>query len=137
LKGFIDLTFAANGRYHVADYKSNYLEDAVYSRAQLIEIMLAKRYDLQAALYALALHRLLQSRVANYQIEQHLGQAYYWFVRGAQPERPALAMAEHSQDGQSEHCQGMLVVDVPAPLVLALDQLFRGASVASQMEDFA
>jgi exodeoxyribonuclease V beta subunit len=137
LKGFIDLTFAANGRYHVADYKSNYLEDAVYGRAQLVEIMLAKRYDLQAALYALALHRLLQSRIANYQIEQHLGQAYYWFVRGAQPERPALAMPEHRQEGQGEHCQGMLVVDVPAPLVLALDQLFRGASVAIQREDFA
>ncbi len=129
LKGFIDLTFAADGRYHVADYKSNYLEDGVYSSTQLVEIMLAKRYDLQAALYALALHRLLQSRVANYQIEQHLGQAYYWFLRGAQ--------TEQSEPLRPEQGQGMLVVDVPVPLVLALDQLFRGASIAMQQEDVA
>jgi len=121
LKGFIDLTFAANGQYHVADYKSNYLEDAAYTAAELVNIMLAKRYDLQAALYALALHRLLQSRLPGYRPEQHLGQACYWFVRGARPE---LATAP------APELQGMLRISIPPPLVLALDAMFRAGSKA-------
>ena len=121
LKGFIDLTFSANGQYHVADYKSNYLEDAAYTEAELVNIMLAKRYDLQAALYALALHRLLQSRLPGYRPEQHLGQACYWFVRGARTEVATVPTLE---------LQGMLLINIPLPLVLALDAMFRAGSTA-------
>lgn len=122
LKGFIDLTFAANGKYHVADYKSNYLEDAAYTEAELVHIMLAKRYDLQAALYALALHRLLQSRLPGYQPEQHLGQACYWFVRGARPDEGMTATTE---------LHGMLLITIPLPLVLGLDRMFRADQTAA------
>nr|WP_260656754.1 exodeoxyribonuclease V subunit beta [Rheinheimera sp. 4Y26] len=112
LKGFIDLTFSADGRFHVADYKSNYLPDGQYDESALIHIMLDHRYDLQAALYGLALHRLLGSRLPGYHIEQHLGQAYYWFVRGG-------------GDGQSANA-GMLCCELPPALILALDKLFSG-----------
>lgn len=125
LKGFIDLTFAANGKYHVADYKSNYLENANYTEAELVNIMLAKRYDLQAALYALALHRLLQSRLPDYRPEQHLGQACYWFVRGARSEPTAA----------TDELQGMLLVTIPLPLVLALDAMFRLEQAVPAQED--
>ncbi len=112
LKGFIDLTFSADGRFHVADYKSNYLPDGQYDERALIHIMLDHRYDLQAALYGLALHRLLGSRLPGYHIEQHLGQAYYWFVRGGGDEQTANA--------------GMLCCELPPALILALDKLFSG-----------
>ena len=45
--------------------------------------MLQHRYDVQAALYTLALHRLLRQRLgAAYRPEDHLGGALYLFMRG-------------------------------------------------------
>jgi exodeoxyribonuclease V beta subunit len=45
--------------------------------------MLQHRYDVQAAIYLLALHRLLRARLrAAYVPEQHLGGALYLFMRG-------------------------------------------------------
>jgi len=44
--------------------------------------MVEHRYDLQYQLYALALHRFLQSRLADYDYEQHFGGVYYLFLRG-------------------------------------------------------
>ena len=130
LKGFIDLTFVANGKYHVADYKSNFIASGDYSAPQLVQIMLEKRYDLQAALYALALHRLLQSRLSNYQPELHLGQAYYWFVRGANTSELDLSNPSNSPSSESiasqSALQGMLAVTIHLELVLALDKLFKG-----------
>ena len=115
LKGFIDLTFEQDGRYHVLDYKSNFIESAQYTPEAMRLIMLEKRYDLQAALYALALHRLLKSRLPDYDIQQHLGSAWYWFVRGC----PLQVRGEPAS-------QGMLQLAIPAQLVLALDALFAG-----------
>jgi exodeoxyribonuclease V beta subunit len=109
LKGFIDLSFMQNGRYYVADYKSNYLPSGRYTQGELVELMLAKRYDLQAACYGLAMHRLLTSRKADYQPSRDLGPAVYWFLRGSQ---------------QPTH--GVLLVDLPIALITALDQLFQG-----------
>jgi exodeoxyribonuclease V beta subunit len=47
------------------------------------------RYDVQAAIYMLALHRLLKLRLGqDYQPEKHLGGAVYLFLRGIKgPER--------------------------------------------------
>ena len=39
-------------------------------------------YQLQAALYALALHRWLSHRLQHYQFEQHFGGVFYLFLRG-------------------------------------------------------
>ena len=83
--GFADLVFAHQDRHWVLDYKSNSLgaDDAAYTPAALLQAMAHHRYDVQAALYALALHRLLQSRMgAAYQPQTHLGGALYVFVRG-------------------------------------------------------
>jgi exodeoxyribonuclease V beta subunit len=85
LMGFADLVFEHGGRWWVLDYKSNALgrADADYSDAALAQAMLAHRYELQAAIYLLALHRLLRSRLGDgYDPSRQLGGAVYLFVRG-------------------------------------------------------
>src|SRR5471030_3553090 len=63
-KGFIDLTFEHEGRYYVADYKSNWLgvDDEAYTEQAMAASILENRYDLQYVLYLLALHRQLKAR---------------------------------------------------------------------------
>ncbi|MCG7585130.1 PD-(D/E)XK nuclease family protein, partial [Photobacterium sp. OFAV2-7] len=88
LKGFIDLVFEHQGRYYVLDWKSNHLGDdpEVYRGDNLKQAMADHRYDLQYQLYALALHRFLKSRKADYDYEQHFGGVYYLFLRGVRSE---------------------------------------------------
>ena len=91
LMGFADLVFEVDGRYWVLDYKSNALGagDEAYTREALERSMAEHRYDVQAAIYLLALHRLLRQRLgARYDPAQHLGGALYLFLRGIEgPER--------------------------------------------------
>ncbi len=85
LMGFADLVFEHAGRYWVLDYKSNSLgtRDADYTPQAMAAAMLEHRYDVQATLYLLALHRLLKSRLgAAYRPAQQLGGAVYLFLRG-------------------------------------------------------
>ena len=85
LKGFIDLIFEYNGRFYVADYKSNFLgtEAMDYLGESLENAMIEHAYDLQAWIYTLALDAFLRLRLgAEYQPEQHLGGVYYLFLRG-------------------------------------------------------
>ena len=85
LMGFADLVFEHAGRYWVLDYKSNHLgaDDAAYTDEALDQAMTKHRYEVQAALYMLALHRLLRSRLGTaYDPAQHLGGAVYLFMRG-------------------------------------------------------
>lgn len=88
LKGSIDLVYQHNGRFYVADYKSNYLggQLADYQPERLTLAMDHAGYWLQAALYLVALHRYLKVRLPNYRIEQHLGGANYLFLRGMRAE---------------------------------------------------
>jgi exodeoxyribonuclease V beta subunit len=114
LMGFADLVFEHGGRWWVLDYKSNHLGDgdADYHAAALDTAMLAHRYDLQAALYLLALHRLLRQRLGDgYDPALHLGGAVYLFLRGVR--------------GPQAGC-----VVVPAPLALldALDACLNDPS---------
>ncbi|MBU4610789.1 exodeoxyribonuclease V subunit beta [Achromobacter sp. GG226] len=111
LKGFIDLVFAHEGRYYVADYKSNWLgeDDAAYAREAMARAVLEARYDLQYVLYTFALHRLLKSRLADYDYDEHVGGAVYVFLRGT------LAPG-----------QGLHVEKPPRVLIDALDALFAG-----------
>jgi exodeoxyribonuclease V beta subunit len=87
MKGYIDLVFAFEGRWYVADWKSNWLgaSHAHYAPERLAAVMHAERYDLQYRLYAVALHRHLASRLAGYAYDSHFGGVYYLFVRGMQP----------------------------------------------------
>lgn len=80
LKGFIDLIFIHDGKYYVADYKSNSLLD--YSPEHLMPVMANSHYYLQYLLYSVALHRYLQKRVPNYHWDTHIGGVYYLFIRG-------------------------------------------------------
>ena len=69
--------------------------------------MAAHRYDVQSAVYLLALHRLLRQRLgAAYDPAQHLGGALYLFLRGI--------------DGPES---GVFTVAPPLQLLDALDQL--------------
>lgn len=85
LMGFADLVFEHQGRYWVLDYKSNHLgaDEAAYTPQALAEAMAHHRYEVQAALYMLALHRLLRARLGEaYDPAQQLGGAVYLFLRG-------------------------------------------------------
>ncbi|PKF63586.1 exodeoxyribonuclease V subunit beta [Psychromonas sp. psych-6C06] len=86
LKGFIDLTFEFKGKYYLLDYKSNYLGDTLsdYNQTNIENMMIEHRYDFQYQLYTLALHRLLRSRLPDYDYELHIGGVYYTFIRGMQ-----------------------------------------------------
>ena len=113
LIGFMDLVLEHDGKYFVLDYKSNRLPS--YDSDALQGAILAHRYDVQYTLYLLALHRLLKSRIADYDYEQHVGGAIYWFLRGLdQPgaglffDRPPKILIESldqafSQTAQTEH----------------------------------
>ena len=85
LMGFADLVFEHGGRYWVLDYKSNHLgaSDADYDADALEAAMAQHRYDVQAALYLLALHRLLRNRLGeSYDPARQLGGAVFFFLRG-------------------------------------------------------
>ncbi len=88
LKGFIDLVFCFQGCYYVVDYKSNHLGDTVaaYHASAMQAAMLDHRYELQYALYTLALHRLLKARLRDYDYTRHVGGALYLFLRGVGPD---------------------------------------------------
>ncbi|MFC5741595.1 exodeoxyribonuclease V subunit beta [Dyella tabacisoli] len=84
LKGFIDLVFEHQGRYYVVDYKSNWLGDdaSAYTADAMRDSILRERYDLQYAIYTLALHRQLRARLPHYNYERHMGGALYLYLRG-------------------------------------------------------
>ncbi|GAB2503672.1 UvrD-helicase domain-containing protein [Arenimonas alkanexedens] len=85
MTGKIDLVFEHAGRFHVLDYKGNWLGERVadYTGAALRVAMDHSHYRLQALLYTLALHRFLRQRVPNYSPAAHLGEYVYLFVRAA------------------------------------------------------
>lgn len=126
LKGFIDLVFEHQGKYYLLDWKSNHLGDEIgaYHGERLRAAMVEHRYDLQYQLYALALHRFLRSRLADYDYQRHFGGVYYLFLRGI--------------DGQSEH--GIFFNKPSSELLDEMDRLMDGeathvrATNAGQME---
>lgn len=122
LKGFIDLVFEHNGRYYLLDYKSNSLgdHDEAYTHQAMGEAVLEQRYDLQYTLYLLALHRLLQARIPDYDYDVHIGGAVYLFLRGI--------------DGPAN---GVFSDKPPRALIEQLDRLFDGESVDSTAESGA
>lgn len=89
ITGVIDLVFVHEGRYYIADYKSNLLGYALddYRPEALRKTIFDRRYDLQYLLYLLALHRYLGQRLEHYDYDEHIGGAYYLFLRGMRPEQ--------------------------------------------------
>ena len=112
LKGFIDLIVEHEGRWYVIDYKSNWLgtDAQAYGPAAMRHSILDARYELQYALYLLALHRLLRSRLGDaYDYDTHVGGAVYLYLRGV--------------DGQGH---GIHAERPPSAMIEALDALFEG-----------
>ena len=87
LRGFVDLVVEHAGRWHVVDYKSNWLgptpED--YAPHAVNEAMAKGGYALQSLIYLVALHRYLAIRLPGYEYERHVGGSFYLFVRGIDP----------------------------------------------------
>ncbi len=102
LKGFIDLVVRHEGRWFIADWKSNHLGDAPadYNTPRLAQAMTAHHYHLQSLVYSLALQRWLQQRLPGYDHAQHFGGALYLFVRGL---RPGWRQADGSPTGLHFH----------------------------------
>jgi exodeoxyribonuclease V beta subunit len=87
MKGFIDMVFEHDGRFYLADWKSNFLGNRKeqYHRDRLTEAMLEHHYLLQYHLYVMALHRYLLLRQPDYDYHCHFGGVYYLFLRGMEP----------------------------------------------------
>jgi exodeoxyribonuclease V beta subunit len=113
IKGFIDLMFEFEGKFYVADYKSNHLGDSYdsYHYAAMEQAMTGHDYHLQAILYTLALHRWLKYKLPNYDYHTHIGGAYYLFIRGMSQVKPG---------------NGVYFVLPEKPMIEALDDLFLG-----------
>ncbi|MFB6349544.1 UvrD-helicase domain-containing protein [Moraxella sp. ZJ142] len=113
LRGEIDLVYESGGRFFVVDYKSNYLGDkpADYQDASMMAAMDRAGYWLQAAIYQVALHRLLKIRIADYvgNEMQYLGGVEYVFLRGVDA---------------NDKTAGRLVWQPPLALIHALDAIF-------------
>ncbi len=113
LNGSIDLVGRTGDRYWLADYKSNRIgNQATFSTPELAHEMAHHGYPLQAALYLLALHRILRLRLPDYDPTKHLCGAAYLFVRG---------MAGRT-DGH-----GVFWWQPPEAMLDALDALVRGS----------
>jgi exodeoxyribonuclease V beta subunit len=111
LKGYIDLIFESQGRYYLADYKSNWLgvDYTAYQQQALTDAMAAHHYPLQYVLYTLALHRYLRLRMVDYDYDTHFGGVFYLFLRGMRPDgEPGL---------------GILQERPPAAFINALDEM--------------
>lgn len=113
IKGFIDLMFEFEGKYYVADYKSNHIGDSYddYHYSAMEEAMTGHDYHLQAILYTLALHRWLKYKLPNYDYKTHIGGAYYLFIRGM---------------SQSQPGNGVYFVLPEQSMIETLDDLFEG-----------
>ncbi len=86
LTGSIDLVYFDGQRYHIADYKSNFLgaDQQDYHAEKIAQNMSHSSYWLQAGLYLVALHRYLGLQLHDYQIGRDLGGASYLYLRGMQ-----------------------------------------------------
>ncbi|GGY23272.1 RecBCD enzyme subunit RecB [Rhodanobacter panaciterrae] len=113
LTGFADLIIEWDGRFHVLDYKTNWLGARLhdYQGNSLDAAMAEHHYPLQALLYTVALHRYLRQRMDGYTAEHKLGDNWYLFVR-ALGLAPGLGVWRHRW---------------PVALIEALDDAFAGA----------
>ena len=122
LTGVVDLALRTpDGRYVVADHKTNRLTDAAgrpaYDAAAMHAAMLHGEYPLQALLYLVGMHRVLGRRLAGYDPDHHLAGAAFLFLRGmAGPDTPL-------RDGVRD---GVCVWRPATAAVLAADEVLGG-----------
>ncbi|RNI19860.1 UvrD-helicase domain-containing protein [Flexivirga caeni] len=126
LTGSIDVVLRVDGRYLVADYKTNWLGPTdqqlslgAYGPVPLAAAMGHSDYPLQALLYAATLHRYLRWRLPDYDPDRHLGGVLYLYLRGmAGPKTPVV-------DGSPT---GVFSWRPPTALVLELSDLLDGGA---------
>lgn len=133
LRGEIDLVYEHAGKYHVVDYKSNYLGNSLsdYNESTLKKAMSKAGYWLQAAIYQVALHRFLSMRIADYagNEDKYLGAVEYVFLRGVyNPNDQAAATVSQEANEMSESPYngryGLVTWDIPIDFIKGLDALF-------------
>lgn len=128
LTGSIDLVTRLGDphRFVIVDYKTNDLTrtgptpvgaDRPYASHRLPAAMAERDYQLQALLYAVALHRFLRLRLAGYRPETHLGGIAYLFVRGM------VGSSTPAEDGAPD---GVFSWKPPAALITDLSDLLAG-----------
>ncbi len=107
MKGFIDLICHHEGRYYILDWKTNFLGNQPddYHHECLQEYMISHSFVLQYMIYTVALHRMLQLKLENYDFNAHFGGVFYIFLRGIQKEpQPDIGVYRDSLTG----CGGMV-----------------------------
>jgi exodeoxyribonuclease V beta subunit len=121
LTGTIDLVLRAEGRFYIADYKTNRLKDrqgqvlvaSQYLGGELARAMAEHGYHLQSLLYSLAVHRWLRQRLGEtYSYDRHFGGHLYLFLRGMDGSR---------QRGPDLACPGVFAERWPLAVIQALD----------------
>ena len=103
MTGKIDLLFRHDGRFHVLDWKGNWLGPRLddYRGDALARGMDHSDYRFQALLYTVALQRYLRQRLPDYRRQVHLGDAWYLFLRavGTDATHPDNGVWRHRFDG--------------------------------------
>ncbi len=115
MKGFMDLVFEHEGRFHIIDWKSNWLGSTVadYDQKAMQSKIHEEFYDLQYHIYTVALDKFLRRRLSGYDYEKHFGGVHYLFLRGLDVTQPQLGVFQ----------------DRPAKAVIdRLNQLFEPAN---------
>jgi len=122
----IRLGDASNGTYGVVDYKTNRLHTpgdvvpvSAYGYESMKHAMEHGDYPLQILVYNVALHRMLQLRLAGYDIDRHIGDTHYLFVRGMIGPDTAVI------DGQRN---GVFAWRPSSELIVAASKLLGGQS---------
>jgi exodeoxyribonuclease V beta subunit len=122
----IRLGDASNGTYGVVDYKTNRLHTpgdvapiSAYGYDSMKHAMEHGDYPLQILVYNVALHRMLQLRLAGYDINRHIGDTHYLFVRGMIGPDTAVI------DGQRN---GVFTWRPSSELIVAASKLLGGQS---------
>lgn len=86
-KGFMDMIFVRDQRYSILDWKSDVLENDIYSDVA-IQAKVDEDYSIQRALYSYCLVKWLKQFYPEKSDEeifdQHFGGIYYVFLRGTQ-----------------------------------------------------
>ena len=122
----IRLGDTSNGTYGVIDYKTNRLHTpgdvapvSAYGYESMKHAMEHGDYPLQILVYNVALHRMLQLRLAGYDIDRHIGETNYLFVRGMIGPNTAVI------DGQRN---GVFAWRPSSELIVAASKLLGGQS---------
>ncbi len=136
LTGSIDQVFADNPNHEIAkwwvlDWKSNWIGSqrskevgsscgpSNYTISRMDEEMYHHHYPLQAHIYLLALHRLLNWRLPDYSPQKHLGGYIYVFLRGI-PDKEEL-----KENNFPERAPGLIVEPAPIERIKKLDLLIK------------